>query len=81
MRNKMTDLNNHLFAQLERLSDDDISQEDLSKEIQRSKAMTNVAQQIVENARNTIEVIKLAEKMGLNPDKHLENSFLKISNE
>jgi hypothetical protein len=49
MKNKLADLNNHLFAQLERLSDEDLKGEELQGEIQRSQAVTNVAKQIINN--------------------------------
>ncbi len=50
MKNKLIDLNNHLFEQIERLGDEDISDEELEKEVIRSKAMTTVAQTIINNA-------------------------------
>lgn len=49
MQNKLTDLNNLLFAQLERLSEEDLSPEDMEKEIHRAKAVTGVASQIIAN--------------------------------
>ena len=51
MKNKLTDLNNHLFAQLERLSEEEISEEDLAKEIERTKVVTAVSKQIIDNGR------------------------------
>lgn len=57
-KNKLSDLNNHLFAQLERLGDEEISKEDLKKEIERSKAISMVARDIVSNANLTLEATK-----------------------
>lgn len=47
MKNKIGDLNDHLFAQLERLSDEELKGDDLAKEIARSKAVTDVAGSII----------------------------------
>ncbi len=49
MKNTLGDLNNHLFAQLERLGDEDLSTEELEREINRSDAITKVATQIINN--------------------------------
>jgi hypothetical protein len=67
MRNKTTDLRNHLFAQLERLSDEDLSPEELKQELDRSKAMVDVSKTIVDADRMTIEVMKLVERSGGDP--------------
>lgn len=55
MKNKLTDLNNHLFAQLERLGDEALRGDALKEEIDRSKAITSVAGQIVNNARLALD--------------------------
>lgn len=70
MKNTLIDLNNHLFAQLERLSDEDLSQEQLETEIERSKAITDVSKTIVSNASLQLNALKLkAEYAGLQKDE------------
>lgn len=59
-KNTLLDLNNHLFAQLERLSDEGLSPEDLSKEVERSKAINEVAKNIIYNAKTTLEGAQFA---------------------
>ncbi len=58
MQNKLTDLNNHLFAQLERLSDEESTGDKLNEEIERSKAMGHVANNIITNAKLVLEAQK-----------------------
>ena len=79
MRNKITDLNNHLFEQLERLNDDELTEDKLTQEIQRSKDLAGVAQQIIENTKNAIEVVKIANKSGANTSRYFEDSILKLN--
>lgn len=50
MKNKLSDLNNHLFAQLERLGEEGISAEQVEVEAKRADAMVAVADQIIRNA-------------------------------
>lgn len=58
MKNKLSDLNNHLFSQIERLGDESLKAEKLEKEIERARAITGVANQIVNNARLVLEAQK-----------------------
>lgn len=50
MKNKLIDLNNHMFAQIERLSDEDLTGEQLTFEINRSKAIETIAAKVIDNA-------------------------------
>ncbi len=58
-RNKLTDLNNHLFAQLERLNDEEMSKEETESEVRKAVAMSKVAAQIIQNAKVSIDAMKL----------------------
>ena len=58
MKNTLVDLNNHLFAELERLSDEDLTSEELEAEISRSKALTGVSSQIIQNGKLMLDAIK-----------------------
>lgn len=60
MKNKLVDLNNHLFEQLERLNDDELTDTELEKEIKRSKAMAGIASNIVANAQLALDSQKFA---------------------
>lgn len=64
MKNKITDLNDHLFAQLERLSDEDVTGDKLAEEINRAKAVAAVSQQILGAANVTLKAADLAGKYG-----------------
>lgn len=59
-KNKLSDLNDHLFMTLERLGDEDLSNEELEKEIERSKAISTVAGKIIDNARLVLDAQKTA---------------------
>jgi len=67
MKNKLTDLNDHLFAQLERLGDEGLSSENLEQEINRSKAIANVADRVIHNAAL---VLKAQIAMGSGQSEH-----------
>lgn len=58
MRNTLGDLNNHLFAQLERLGDEDVKGEELKEEMERAKSISMVAKQIIDNANVVLQAKK-----------------------
>ena len=60
-RNTLGDLNNHLFAQLERLTDDEIKGEELREELMRADAVSKIAQQIIANSSLVLKAQKVAD--------------------
>lgn len=59
MKNTLGDLNNHLFAQLERLNEEELTGEELEKELKRSKGITDLAEKIISNANIVLQATKL----------------------
>lgn len=59
MKNKLGDLNNHLFAALERLSDEDMTAEQIEQEAKRASAIVAVADTIISNADTQLKAAKL----------------------
>jgi len=49
MKNSLGDLNNHLFAQMERLSDEELKGNKLTEELCRAKAIADISKQIIDN--------------------------------
>lgn len=64
MKNTLTDLNNYLFEQLERLQDDSLDELGLEKEIQRSEAVQKVAKTIIENGSLALQAKKHLDEYG-----------------
>jgi hypothetical protein len=60
MQNKLSDLNNHLFCQLERLGDEELAGDKLAEEINRARAVTEVAGQVIANANLILAAYKVA---------------------
>lgn len=66
MKNSLQDLNNYLFESLERINDDDLTDEELEKEIKRSEAVTKVASTIINNAKVQLKALQYADEYGYN---------------
>lgn len=69
MKNKLTDLNDYLFEQLERLNDDDLTQEELDREIAISKQVVKVSQTIINNAQLLLQAKKHFDETGTKNDE------------
>jgi hypothetical protein len=79
-KNKLTDLNDALFKQLDKLSDDTIKGEDLKEAIERAHCVGTMARSIIDNATLAFNaqkalndtVRKLPDMIGIMEDVKLE---------
>lgn len=61
----LNDLNNHLFDALAQLSNKELSGDELTETIERSKAVQGVANTILNNAKLVLDAKKLQVEFGL----------------
>ena len=69
MKNTLADLNNHLFEQLERLNDEELTDEALEKELKRADGMTRIATQIIQNGELAFKTMVHMDEYGYGVDK------------
>lgn len=67
-RNTLGDLNNHLFAQLEKM-DDELTGEQLDNEIRRTEAMAKISEQIIKNGELQFRAMKHMDEYGYERQK------------
>lgn len=78
MKNTLEDLNNHLFIQLERLTDFDTENVDETKlklEIEKATAISDIAGKIIASTNTTLEALKL---VGADKIPTLPNTIKKL---
>lgn len=63
-KNKLADLNNHLFEELERLNDESLTGEALQEERERAKSMASIAQTIINNGELALKAVKHFDEYG-----------------
>jgi len=54
----MNDLRDHLFAALERLNDDELTPEQLSTEVEKAQAISNLSNSIINSAKAEVDFMK-----------------------
>ena len=62
MRNTLSDLNNVLFEQLERLSDDSMTDEELERQLKRTDQIMRVSEKIIANGDLAFRAIQHRDK-------------------
>lgn len=61
MKNTLGDLNNYLFEALERITDDELTDDELNKELNRCETISKVADNIIKNADLMYKAMKHAD--------------------
>lgn len=69
MKNTLTDLNNYLFEQLERLNDDSLTQEQLDTELKKTEGIVQISEKIIANGELAFRTMKHMDDYGYN-QKH-----------
>lgn len=81
MQNSLIDLNNHLFAEIERLSDEELRDDLLAQELQRAKSISDVAGKIIDNGKLMLEAEKTRQEYGVfNENINIPKVLLKNDN-
>lgn len=68
-KNTLGDLNNHLFAQLEKLNDDDLIGEQLDNEVKRTESMVKISEQIIRNGELQLKAMQHMDEYGYERQK------------
>lgn len=63
-KNKLGDLNDHLFEAMERLNDDDLMSDDASLQIDRARAITGIGKTIIENGKLMLDAQRHSDEYG-----------------
>ncbi len=71
MKNRLSDLNNHLFAEIERLGDEELTPDQIATESKRALAIVQVADKIISNASLQLKTAELLAEYGQEFESHL----------
>lgn len=79
MKNKISDLNNYLFEQIERLNDDNLSGDELDEQLKKSKTIIEISKVVIDSGSLALQAKKHMDAYGAG-DK-LNIPLLGIANE
>lgn len=68
MHNTLSDLNNYLFEQLERINDDSLTPEQLEVELKKTDSIVKVSDQIIRNGELAFHTMQHLDSHGYNSD-------------
>ena len=73
MKNTLLDLNNYLFEQIERLNDDELTDDQLDRELKKTDSIVKISEKIIENGELAFKTMKHMDEYGygINKDRHV----------
>ena len=71
MKNTLSDLNNILFEQLERVNDDSLTVDQLEAQLRKTDAIVKVSEQIIKNGELAFKAIQHKDKYYCSDSKKL----------
>ncbi|SHN66559.1 hypothetical protein [Bradyrhizobium erythrophlei] len=71
MKNKLSDLNDHLFAQVERLAQENLTSDQIEIEVRRGNAIVALADQILRHASLQVQAAKIVSDHGIDPTRYI----------
>lgn len=66
MKNTLTDLNDYLFEQLERVSSTEITPDELDIQIKKTESVVKIAEQIIANGELAFKTMRHVDAYGYN---------------
>lgn len=63
-RTTLNDLNEYLFQEMDRLTNEDLSADELDKEIRRSDALQKIAKTVIDNGALALQAKKYLDEYG-----------------
>ena len=73
MHTKLDDLNEYLFEELDRITNDDLTEEQLEREIKRANAVTKIAQAVINNGTLALNAMNAVNEYGYNAANPAKN--------
>lgn len=64
MKNTLLDLNNYLFEQIERLNDDELTDDQLDRELKKTDSIVKISEKIIENGELAFKTMKHMDEYG-----------------
>ena len=64
MKNTLMDLNNYLFEQIERLNDEDLTDEELERELRKTDSIVKVSEKIIQNGELAFRTMQHMDQYG-----------------